>query len=83
MLQIMNTIPFSNRKVRQMGENLNSANGLAIVSGCQNTLRKPDGHIDIAAYARIAHRQRDAAIASAVRKAARNIRAIWSAIWRV
>jgi hypothetical protein len=74
-------MPFWNRKVRQMSENSNLANGLAIVSGSRTGLRHPDGSIDIAAYARIAHRDRDAAIASTVRKAA-TIRAIASAVWR-
>ena len=75
-------MPFWDRKVRQMSENSNLANGLAIVSGSRTGLRHPDGSIDIAAYARIAHRDRDAAIASTVRKAARTIRAIASAVWR-
>jgi hypothetical protein len=49
----------------------------------EGALRHPDGSPDIAAYGRIAHRERDAAIASAVRDTARSIRAILSAIWRV
>jgi hypothetical protein len=65
-----------------MGKNSKPANDLAIVSDSRNALRNPDGHIDIAAYARIAHRERDAAIHSAVKETARSIRAISSAIWR-
>ncbi|CAN0509334.1 unnamed protein product, partial [Phaeothamnion confervicola] len=45
-------------------------------------VRHPGGSIDIATYARIAHRERDAAIAAAVRQTAGSIRALWSAIWR-
>ena len=51
--------------------------------GVEGALRHPDGSPDIAAYGRIAHRQRDAAIVSAMRKAAHSIRALASAIWRI
>ncbi len=60
-----------------------SDNDLSIVRGNRVAIRKPDGHIDIAAYARIAHRQRDAAVVSAVREAAHSIAALLSAIWGV
>ena len=46
-------------------------------------LRHPDGSPDIAAYGKIAHRERDAAILSAVQDAARTMHAMSSAIWRV
>ena len=46
-------------------------------------LRHPDGSPDIAAYGRIAHRERDAAILSAVQEAARSVGAMSSAVWRV
>jgi hypothetical protein len=63
------------KKGSKMDKNSKPANDLAIVSGSRD-------HIDIAAYARIAHRERDAAIASAVRKAAHSVRALSAAIWR-
>lgn len=44
----------------------------------ERVLRHPDGSPDIAAYGRIAHRERDAAILSATREAARRLRATWS-----
>jgi len=81
MLEIRNTVPYE-KKGAKMGKNSKPANDLAIVSDSRDTLRNPDGHIDIAAYARIAHRERDAAIHSAVKETARSIRAISSAIWR-
>lgn len=49
----------------------------------EGTLRHPDGSPDIAAYGKIAHRQREAAILSAVRETADRLRAISSVIWRV
>lgn len=51
--------------------------------GIDGALRHPDGSPDIAAYARIARRERQEAIVSAVQDAARNVRAMSSAIWRV
>ena len=53
------------------------------VQAVEGALRHPDGSPDIAAYGRIAHRERDAAVISAVQDTARSIRAMWSAIWRV
>jgi hypothetical protein len=49
----------------------------------EGALRHPDGSPDIAAYGRIAHRERDAAILAAVQDTAHSIRATWSAISRV
>lgn len=49
----------------------------------EGALRHPDGSPDIAAYGRIAHRERDAAILAAVRDAARSLRGMWSAVSRV
>ena len=45
-------------------------------------LRHPDGSPDIAAYGRIAHRERDAAIFAAVRDTARSLRAMWRVLAR-
>ena len=53
------------------------------VQRVEGALRHPDGQPDIAAYGRIAHRERDAAILSAVQEAASSLRAMSSAIWRV
>jgi len=49
----------------------------------EGVLRHPDGSPDIAAYGRLAHRKRDAAILSAVQDAAHGLRAMTAAIWRV
>ena len=65
-----------------MRKNSNTANGLAIVTESRNTFRNPDGSANIAAYARIAHHNRDAAIAAAVRKATRSLRRVALAAWR-
>ena len=78
-LQIANTVPYAKRGSK-MSKNVKPANDLAIVS---DAVRNPDGSLDIATYARIAHRERDAAVASAVREAAHGIAALPSAIWRV
>ena len=43
-------------------------------------LRRPDGSFDIAAYAKLAHRARAAAIASAVRNVILTVRSVLSAI---
>ena len=51
--------------------------------GVEGELRHPDGSPDIAAYRRIAQRERDAAILSAVQEAVHSLRAMWSAISRV
>ncbi len=51
--------------------------------GVEGALRHPDGSPDIAAYGRIAHRERDAAILAAVQDTARSLRAMWSAIFGV
>jgi len=64
-----------------MGKTSSSDKDLSIVRG--GAIRNPDGHINIAAYARIAHRERDAAVASAMRETARSVRALAAAIWRV
>ena len=53
------------------------------VQGVEGAIRNPDGHINIAAYARIAHRERDAAVVAAMRETAHSIRALSVAIWRV
>jgi len=53
------------------------------VQRVDGALRHPDGSPDIAAYGRIAHRERDAAVLAAVRDTARSLRAMWSAITRV
>ena len=45
-------------------------------------LRHPDGSPDIAAYGRIAHRERDAAVLAAVQEAARSLRAMWRSLTR-
>ena len=49
----------------------------------EGVLRRPDGSPDIAAYGRIAHRERNAAILAAVQDTGRSLRAIWSAISRI
>lgn len=53
------------------------------VKGVGVVLRHPDGSPDIAAYGRIAHRERDAAVLAAVQDTARSLRAMWLAILRV
>jgi hypothetical protein len=53
------------------------------VQRVEGVLRHPDGSPDIAAYRRIAHRERDAAIRAAVQDTVRSVRAMWSAISRV
>ena len=53
------------------------------VQRVEGALRHPDGRPDIAAYGRIAHRERNAAILAAVQEAASSLRAMPSAIWRV
>ena len=52
------------------------------VRAVEGALRHPDGSPDIAAYGRIAHHQRDAAVVAAVQDTARSLRAMWSSIWR-
>ena len=52
------------------------------VQRVDGALRHPDGSPDIAAYGRIAHRERDAAILATVQDTARSLRAMWSAISR-
>ena len=46
----------------------------------EGVLRHPDGSVDIAAYAKLAHRERAAAIASSARAAIRMVREMLSAI---
>ena len=53
------------------------------VQRVESALRHPDGSPDIAAYGRIAHHERDAAILAAVQDTARSLRVMWSAISRV
>jgi hypothetical protein len=53
------------------------------VRAIEGALRHPDGSPDIAAYGRIAHHERDAAILAAVQDTARSLRVMWSAISRV
>ena len=77
-LQIANTVPNAKRGSK-MSKNVKPANDLAIVS---DAAQNPDSRIDIATYARIAHRERDAAIAAALRQTAGSIHALWLAIWR-
>ncbi|MDO9295814.1 hypothetical protein [Bradyrhizobium sp.] len=43
-------------------------------------LRHPDGSFDIAAYAKLAHRERAAAIAASAREAVRMVREMGSAV---
>ena len=50
------------------------------VQGLEGTLRHPDGSPDIAAYSKIAHHQREAAIVSAVRDIMRILLAMPSAV---
>jgi hypothetical protein len=52
------------------------------VQRVEGALRHPDGSPDIAAYGRIAHRERDAAVVAAVQDTARSLRAMASAISR-
>lgn len=53
------------------------------VQRLEGALHHPDGSPDIAAYGRMAHRERDAAILSALQGTARSVRAMSSAIRRV
>jgi hypothetical protein len=46
----------------------------------EGVLRRPDGSLDIAAYAKLAHRERAAAIAASARKAIRMVREMVSAV---
>lgn len=45
----------------------------------EEVLRLPDGSVDIAAYAKIAHRERAAAIVSSMRETIGRVRGIFSA----
>ena len=51
-----------------------------IAKHVEGVLRHPDGSVDITAYARIAHRERAAAIASSARATIRMVRGILSVI---
>lgn len=62
-----------------MGKTSRSDNDLPIVCGGRHAIRNPDGSTDIAAYVRIAHRERDAAVVSAMREAAQGVRTL---LWR-
>lgn len=46
----------------------------------EGVLRHPDGSLDIAAYAKLAHRERAAAIAFSAREAIRMVREMGSAV---
>jgi len=46
----------------------------------EGVLRHPDGSVDIAAYARLAHRERAAAIASSAGEAMRTVREMVSGV---
>ena len=46
----------------------------------EGVLRHPDGSLDIAAYAKLAHRERAAAIASSAREAIRMVREMVSGV---
>jgi len=50
------------------------------VQEIDGVLRYPDGSIDIAAYAKLAHRERAAAIAASAREAIRMVREMLSVI---
>ena len=50
------------------------------VQEIEGVLRYPDGSVDIAAYAKMAHRERAAAIAASAREGIRRLRAMWSVI---
>lgn len=46
----------------------------------EGVLRHPDGSLDIAAYAKLAHRERAAAIASSAKEGIRRVRELWTMI---
>ena len=46
----------------------------------EGVLRHPDGSLDIAAYAKLAHRERAAAIAASAREAVRMVREMGAAV---
>jgi hypothetical protein len=48
--------------------------------GIESVLRHPDGSLDIAAYAKLAHRERAAAIAASAREVIRVVRGMVSAV---
>ena len=50
------------------------------VQEIEGVLRYPDGSVDIAAYAKLAHRERAAAIAASAREGIRRVREMWSVI---
>jgi hypothetical protein len=58
-----------------------SKGGSRGVQEIDGVLRYPDGSADIAAYAKLAHRERDAAIAGSARKGIRLVRELWSVVW--
>jgi hypothetical protein len=53
------------------------------VQGTEGVLRHPDGCADIAAYAKLAHRERAAAIADSVRSIGQLLRRTLSAVFAV
>jgi len=56
-------------------------NGHALrVQEIEGVLRYPDGSVDIAAYAKLAHRERAVAIAASARQAIRMLREMVSAV---
>ena len=58
------------------------SNGRSRLQEIEGVLRYPDGSVDIAAYAKLAHREREEAIAASARESIRRMREIWSAVWR-
>jgi hypothetical protein len=56
-------------------------NGRSMLHELDGVLRYPDGSADIAAYAKLAHRERDAAVAALAREGIRRVREMWSAVW--
>jgi hypothetical protein len=56
-------------------------NGRSMVHEVDGVLRYPDGSADIATYAKLAHRERDAAVAAVAREGIRRVREMWSAVW--
>ena len=63
-----------------MSRELNSNSRSLRVQENEGVLRYPDGSVDIAAYARLAHRERTAAITASTTEAIRRVRAMVSVI---
>lgn len=64
-----------------MCQDQKSNDRLPRVQEIEGVLRYPDGSADIAAYSKLAHRERDAAVAALAREAIRRAREMWSAVW--